>query len=340
MATQYSDARTRTHWAGADASMDIHIEMYTGEIEASFNYNSIFQSNGLTNLKNVEGKSNTWRGDREGAAKVKYRKSGDSVEAERQVNDKVLVSVDTMSYIRTNMDYMDEWTSPERRGVLSKEHGIAHAKVYDENHLRMLIRAGEWKAPTDLKNSGNFYDGLKITMTGFAAAMALNTQEGFEEAARLLEQAHKQARRIFIERDMGEYANEFVTLIKPEWFDVLTEHKKLLNIDFQGGQGGVGNNFAMRSIARMNGFPLTEFTRFPTAVDNSAMNPDMNVTAAMLKCGMIFFLPSKTLATVQAHDMEVRLWDHKVDMENILDSMRMYNVGLIRGDCCIPIYSD
>ena len=47
---------------------------------------------------------------------------------------------------------------------------------------------------------------------------------------------------------------------------------------------------------------------------------------------MIIFHPRKTLVTVEAQGMTVRIWDDKERFANVLDSYTMYNVGVKRGD--------
>src|SRR5690606_16282353 len=127
------------------------------------------------------------------------------------------------------------------------------------------IKAGTWVAPASLKASGAFNDGIRKTMTGYAAAVALNTEAGNETAAGLLVKNHKEALATFVKRDLGGSLAEFVTLVDPDTFNVLLDHKKLMNVDWQGGNDPLGNNFAMRRIAWMNGIKVVETPRFPTS---------------------------------------------------------------------------
>lgn len=331
--TQYVNTMSRAHYAGTNADLDIHLEAYEGDIEGSFRVESLFRAAGLTNFKSVAGRTNTWRGDRVGGATVKGRKAGEALDPSRIVNEKMLLTVDTTSYIRTPVDYQDDWTAPDFQAEYSAEHGSAHAKSFDGAHVIQLIKAGTWEAPASLKASGAFYDGILKTMTGYAA------QTDAEAKADLLVKYHKDVLAEFVKRDLGGSLAEFVTLIDPDTFNVLLDHKKLMNVDFQGGNGD--NNFAQRRVAWLNGIRVIETPRFPTgAITQHHLGPAFNVTAAEAKARMIVFHPRKTLVTVEAQGMTVRVWDDEANFANVLDSYTMYTVGVKRGDCVAVLNSD
>lgn len=331
--TPYSATMSRANWAGSNADLDIHLEAYEGDIEGSFRVESLFRSSGLTNFKTVAGRSNTWRGDRVGGATVKGRKAGEALDPTRIVNEKLLITVDTTSYIRTPIDYQDDWTAPDFQAEYSAEHGSAHAKAFDQAHLIQLIKAGSWVAPTSLKDSGAFFDGINTTMTGYAA------QTDAELKADLIVKNHKNALATFVKRDLGGSLSEFVTLIEPDTFNVLLDHKKLMNVDFQGGMGD--NNFAARRIGWLNGIRVIETPRFPTtAIASHFLGPAFNVTADEAKARAVIFHPKKTLVTVEAQGMVARVWDDKENFANVLDSYTMYTVGLKRGDCVAVLSTD
>lgn len=337
--TPYNATMSRVHWAGSNADMDIHLEAYEGDIEGSFRVESLFRSSGLTNFKSVAGRSNTWRGDRVGGATVKGRKAGEALDSSRIVNDKLLITVDTTSYIRSPIDYQDDWTAPDFQAEYSAEHGSAHAKSFDQAHLIQLIKAGSWVAPDSLKASGAFYDGISLTMTGYAGKVATGVQADLEEAANMIVKTHKDALATFVKRDLGGSLAEFTTLMDPDTFNVLLEHKKLMNVDFQGGSGD--NNYAARRIGWLNGIRVVETPRFPTgAISAHILGPAFNVSAAEAKARFVIFHPRKTLVTVEAQGMVARVWDDKENFANVLDSYTMYTVGLKRGDAVAVVFTD
>lgn len=331
--TAYKSANTRPHWGGADADIDIHLEAYDGLIDGSFRVESMFRASGLTNFKPVANQSNTWRGDRMGGVTVKGRKSGDALESQRIVNEKFLITVDTVVYVRVPVDYQDDWTAPDFQNEKSAEIASAQAKSFDTAHINTLIKCGSWVAPAALKASGAFYDGIAETVTGYAA------ETDAEAKADLLVKAHKDVLTQFVKRDLGGSLAEFVTLISPDAFNVLLDHKKLMNVDFQGGQGD--NNFAMRRIGWLNGGKVIETPRFPEgAVTDHPLGDAFNVTANEAKALMIVFHPRKTLVTVEAKPLTTDFWNDKKEFNNVLDSYAMYTVGIRRGDAVAVLSSD
>lgn len=332
-ATPYSAEQTRTHWAGSNADLDIHIEAYEGEIDGSFRVGSLFRSSGLTTFRSVNNQSNAYRIDRVGGAQVAGRRSGESLDPKRIPNDKLVITVDTTSYIRTPFDYQDDWTAPDFTAEYAAEHGTAHAKAFDQAHIIQLIKAGDWVAPAALKASGAFNDGYKATMTGYTAATDL------EVKADMIVAAHAAAVAEFVKRDLGGSAGEFVTLMNPDAFNVLLNHKKLMNVEFQGL--GATNDYAQRRIAVLNGVRVIETPRFPTAaISNHILGPAFNVSSTEAKAAFILFHPRKTLVTVEAKGMTVRQWDNPKDFESVLDSYHMYTVGIRRGDASAVVYTD
>ena len=334
-ATAFAATNTRAHWAGTNADIDIHVEAYEGDIDGSFRVESLFRSSGLTNFKSVASQSNTWRGDRVGGVSVKGRKSGVALDSQRQVNEKYLITVDTTSYIRTTVDYEDDWTAPDFQSETSAEHGSSHAKAFDQAHIIQLVKASSWLAPAALKASGAFFDGIAATMTGYAA------QTDAELKADLIVKYHKAQLAEFVKRDLGGSLAEFVTLIEPDTFNVLLDHKKLMNVDYQKTTEANGNDFVMRRVAWLNGIRVIETPRFPTAaISGHILGPSFDVTAAEAKARVIIFHPRKTLVTVEAKPMTVRFWDHEAEFCNVLDSYTMYTVGLRRGDAVAVLFTD
>lgn len=323
--TPWAATLARAHWAGTDADLDIHLEAYEGDIEGTLRAESLFRSAGLTTYKSLQN-TNTWRGDRVGGAKVKGRRAGEALDSTRIVNEKMTITVDTTSYIRTPIDYQDDWTSPDFRSEYSAEHGSAHAKTFDQAHLIQLIKAGEWVAPASLKTNGGWYDGIRKTLTGFNAATSN------ADKADIIVQKHKDVLAEFVKRDLGGSLGEFVTLIEPDLFNILLDHDKLMNVQFSGG-GATGNSFAQRRIAILNGIRIIETPRFPTAaITDHPLGPDFNVTAEQAKARLVLFHPRKTLVTVEAQGMTTRIWDDKANFANVLESYTLYTVGIKRGD--------
>lgn len=330
--TTYKTYLTRPDWGGTAADVDIHVEEYEGLIDQSFTVESIFRSQGLTNFKSVENQSNTYRLNRMGGVAVKGRKSGEKLEEQRIVQEKHIISVDTVAYVRTTGDYADDWTAPDYTSEYSQAHGNAHAKAFDQAHVIQLIKAGAWVAPASLAASGAFSNGISLTMTGYTA------EPDVAKKAAMIERKHREAVTTFVNRDLGGSLTEFITLIRPDIFSMLMEHDKLMNVQFNGGNG---NSMVGRRVAELNGMRVMETPRFPTgAIASHFLGSAFNVSAAEAKAAMVVFHPKLTLVTVEAAGMNVRMWDDKKDFTNVLDSYNMYNIGIRRGDATAVVFTD
>lgn len=330
--TTYKTFITRPDWGGTAADVDIHVEEYEGLIDQSFTVESIFRSQGLTNFKSVENQSNTYRLNRMGGVAVKGRKSGEKLEEQRIVQEKHIISVDTVAYVRTTGDYADDWTAPDYTSEYSQAHGNAHAKAFDQAHVIQLIKAGAWVAPASLAASGAFSNGISLTMTGYTA------EPDVAKKAAMIERKHREAVTTFVNRDLGGSLTEFITLIRPDIFSMLMEHEKLMNVQFNGGNG---NSMVGRRVAELNGMRVMETPRFPTgAIASHFLGSAFNVSAAEAKAAMVVFHPKLTLVTVEAAGMNVRMWDDKKEFTNVLDSYNMYNIGIRRGDATAVIFTD
>lgn len=316
---------TRPHWGGASANVDIHLEAYKGDIDRAFSYNSYFAS--VIPVQNVNGQSNTFRGDRLGTATVKTRAAGGAVDGERIVNEKFTVTVDLTSYVRTEIDYQDEWTAPSRRAEISDEHGTAMALAYDEAHLIQLIHSRTWTAPASLSGKG-FNNGIDETAT-------LTGVTDVEAQAGLLEKAHRDAVTKLVLRRVP--LGECETVIRPEAFSILLDHKKLLNVELSAGNG----NFAERRIGMLNGVKLVELTVFPAAVNAAhPLGTSFNVTADDVLAQMVIYHKGKALVTVEAAPQRTRIWDDERNFTNVLDTFSMYTVGQRRPDYVAVISKD
>lgn len=329
--TPYAPNLTRMWWTGTDADLDAHIELYDGLIDQSYALNSLFLGMNLSNIVSVEGKTNVYRYDRLGGASVKGRKSGEALDSQRAVNEKATIVVDTTSYVRHPFDWQDEWTAPSIVRNVSREQGYAMAHHYDECHITQLIKAGNWQAPASLKATGNFHDGVRTELTGFAAA----TDQ--EAKADMIFQAHKDAIATLVRRRAN--LSNLVTLISPEWYSILLDHKKLTQTLFQGNQDI--NNLIQRRINILNNTPIIETDRIDNKViTNSFMGSRFNRNATEAKAGMIVFDPTVTLITVEAQPLQTRLLSVDKDLTNLLDTYQMFTADVRRGDSTVVIASD
>lgn len=333
--TPWASNNSRYWFAGANADIDIHIEAYEGTIDGSFRVESLFRSSNFTNFKSVAHQSNTWRGDRLGGVSVTGRKSGEAPTTQRIANEKLVITVDTTSLVRTTTDDQDDWTAPDITAEYSAEHATAHAKAFDQAHIIQLIKCAAFTPPADL--AGSFWPGISKTTTGLNAATASGLLTKAEVQADILVQTHKDALSDLVKRDLGGELNRMVTLVDVDTFSLLLDHRKLMNVDFSADNG----NFAGRRVAHLNGTTVVETPRFPkSAIASHFLGPAFNVSAAEAKACMIIFDPARALVTVEAQPMTVRVIPMPQDFATLLDSYTMYTVGQRRPDAVAVIFRE
>ena len=200
--TPYANDLTRIHWAGQNSDVDIHLEVFEGDLDSGFLYNSFFRSN--SGYISVQDRSNTARIDRMNTVTIKGRQSGEALERESIKNDKLVIQVDTVTYASTVMDWQDDWTSPDRWAEIGQQHGAQHARSFDQAHLIQLIKARNWVAPDHLKPA--FHDGKEYTAAYDADRKVF---------ADNIIAAHRQGVEEMVRRDLGGSISEFVTVVSP-----------------------------------------------------------------------------------------------------------------------------
>lgn len=320
--TPYAAANglTRPHWGGADSDVDIHLEVYKDEVDSQFEYNAIFR--GLSSQRSVRDRSNTYRIDRLGTSQVKGRRSGEALDPTPVRNDKLLIVVDTVLYIRNPIDYQDDWTAPDFLAEMGRNNGTQFAHEFDQAHIIQLIKGRDFVAPEHLKPA--FSDGIEIQATVDSSA---TTQAALEANAVQINLAHKASVDELIKRQVP--LRDMVTILDTSLYSMLLEHPKLFNVDF-GTQNS--NGYADRRAVRMNGIPVIESTEFPQAPGTHPLGAAYTTTADDVKCKMITFSKSMTLVTVEAQPFTSRIWDDKENFANVLDCYAMYQVGQRRPD--------
>lgn len=321
--TSYKAGLTRPHWGGAASDQDIHLEVYQNEIDTRFQYAAMFR--GLSAQRSTAERSNTYRIDRLNTSAVKGRKSGQTLDNTPVRNDKIIIVVDTVLYIRNPIDYQDDWTAPDFLTEMGQNNGSEFAEMFDQAHLIQIIKGRGWTAPAHLKPA--FSDGVEITANFKAAAVS---QEELEANAISINEAHKRGVTELVKRKVP--LTDQITLVDPAIYSALIEHPKLLNADFNVDASDYGG----RRVVRMNGVPVVECTEFPqAAITAHPLGSDFNVAAADVACKMVTFSKSRTLVTVEAHPFTTRIWDDEKEFCNVLDCYAMYTVGQRRPDTAI-----
>lgn len=317
--TAYAGNLTRPHWGGAASDVDIHLEVYQNEVDTRFQYQALFL--GLSSQRSVADRSNTYRIDRLNTSSVKGRTSGVALDPTPVRNDKMIIVVDTVLYIRNPIDYQDDWTAPDFLTEMGQNNGSEFAEVFDQAHLIQLIKGRDWVAPAHLKPA--FSDGIEIQATVDSDA---TTQAAMEANAIAINNAHKAGIDELIKRKVP--LNDMVTVVSTEIYSMLLEHPKLFDRDF--GDTNL-DGYKNRRVVKMNGIPIIECVEFPEA-GTHPLGSAYTVTADDAKCRMVTFSKSRTLVTVEAKPFTSRIWDDEANFANVLDCYAMYQVGERRPD--------
>lgn len=318
-ATAYAGNLTRPHWGGSASDVDIHLEVYQNEVDTRFQYQALFL--GLSSQRSVADRSNTYRIDRLNTSSVKGRTSGVALDPTPVRNDKMIIVVDTVLYIRNPIDYQDDWTAPDFLTEMGQNNGSEFAEVFDQAHLIQLIKGRDWVAPAHLKPA--FSDGIEIQATVDSDA---TTQAAMEANAIAINNAHKAGIDELIKRKVP--LNDMVTVVSTEIYSMLLEHPKLFDRDF--GDTNL-DGYKNRRVVKMNGIPVIECVEFPEA-GTHPLGSAYTVTADDAKCRMVTFSKSRTLVTVEAKPFTSRIWDDEANFANVLDCYAMYQVGERRPD--------
>ena len=318
--TAYTGNLTRPHWGGAASDVDIHLEVYQNEVDSRFQYQAIFL--GLSTQRSTADRSNTYRIDRLNTSAVKGRTSGVALDPTPVRNDKMIIVVDTVLYIRNPIDYQDDWTAPDFLTEMGQNNGSEFAETFDQAHLIQLIKGRSWVAPAHLKPA--FDDGIEIAATVAATPADQAAREANAEA---INNAHKAGIDELIKRKVP--LADMVTLVDVDTYSMLLEHPKLFDRDFGMGND---NGYKDRRVVKMNGIPVVECTEFPTAAGTHPLGTAFTVTADDAACRMVTFSKSKTLVTVEAKPFTSRIWDDELNFANVLDCYAMYTVGERRPD--------
>lgn len=315
--TAYVPNLTRPHWGGPNSDADIHLEVFDGALDTAFQYNAFFRSN--STFISVADRSNTARIDRLGTVTIKGRQSGEALEPTPVRNDKLVITVDTVTYARTPIDYQDDWTAPDFLPAIGKNHGTEHAKLFDQAHIIQLIKSRGWIAPAHLKPA--FYDGMGRTAVDVTADKSATADN--------IAAAHAEIVETLIARDLGSSLSEFITMVSPKVFGILLQSEKLVNVEYSDGNA----NYAQRRIAWLNGTRIVESARFPTApITDHPLGAGFNVDAEDVQAQVVVYHPAMSLVTVEAKPHTVRVWDDELNFANVLDSYAMYTIGQRRPD--------
>lgn len=310
------EANSRAHWAGANASVDVHNEMLEALIEHGVRQNSQFTQNKWTQVKYTEGNTNTIGHRMIGGTTTGVRQYGELLEPKRIVNEKVIMKVDRAVYTQVQTDFFDDWTAPSFSVEYAAEAGHAQAKEYDTLHMRMLIKAPSWTPPASLTT--RFPVGQATNMNGYNA---LTTREA---KAKMIADQHSEAILRLTKNDVDR--SGLITLVSPDIYHVLSSYWDGQNALWQAT--GAVNDAARRKLVHLNGIPVYETNLFPTgAVASSPMGSQFNLSADEARGQIVIFDPRKVLITPTAKELYGFTETFPSQLHTLMTTIRMFNVG-------------
>ena len=323
--TAYQTGLTKPHMGGATSTLDQHLEVYTGEVDTKFKHTSLFES--ITPRKSVAQRSNNIRIDRLGGSKVMGRTSGVALESQAVRSDKLVITVDTVIYIRNPIDYQDDWTAPDFLREMAQNNGTEFARLYDTANLLQLIRCNTFVAPAHLADS--FGNGKKISVERIAAPKNRTEQEANAIASYFA--FRKGVDMLVKER---QPLGDLKLVVDTDIFSDLQEHPKALNKDFSTRSP----DYSDRRVADVAGVTVIESTEFPQVVGalplHSAGN-NFTVTADDLKFKAVLFNSQLATVIVEAQPFTSRMYDDPKEFANVLDCYAMYTIGQRRPDTVV-----
>ena len=289
------EANSRAHWAGANASVDVHNEMLEALIEHGVRQNSQFTQNKWTQVKYTEGNTNTIGHRMIGGTTTGVRQYGELLEPKRIVNEKVIMKVDRAVYTQVQTDFFDDWTAPSFSVEYAAEAGHAQAKEYD-------------RLPT----------GQAVNMNGYNA---LTTREA---KAKMIADQHSEAILRLTKNNIDR--SGLITLVSPDIYHVLSSYWDGQNALWQAT--GAVNDAARRKLVHLNGIPVYETNLFPTgAVASSPMGSQFNLSADEARGQIVIFDPRKVLITPTAKELYGFTETFPSQLHTLMTTIRMFNVG-------------
>lgn len=329
---QYDFAPNLTRIHTTNAGANIHLEMFSHDVDTKFKTVSLFD--GLTQKRVTLPGTNTFRLDRLGASEVKARQVGDKLEPQKVPNNKLTVVLDKALYIQNNIDFMDDWTSPDYRREIAMNNASVFARDWDTAHVIQLLKCRSWKAPAELKANGVFYDGTEVSASIKAAPA---NRADHEANAMAIANAHAKAVETLVSRDVP--LQNMVTIVKPEIYSLLMNHPTLINKDFSSNNG----DYANRRVLHLNGIDIVEANCFPTAAGthtlHSTVQPELNmqVVADDLKYSMVIFDKGLSLIDIIAKDFHSSFDSVNHEQIQYLTTVAMKTVVARRPDTVVPI---
>lgn len=303
----------------SDQDRSEFIEQYGGAVDSQFAKASMMRK--FVNVQTVRN-TDTLINRRVGRTKLKRLVDGVRPPAERTRFGRASVTVDTVVLARDNRSMLNELqTDFNARKELGNDHGKELAKFFDEAHIIQAIKGAHLSAPANL--NGAIGAGKVRNLT--AVGDDLDPDKFYKGIASILTEMEEEDIEI----------DSCVVLVRPTWYDVLTNNDKLVDRDFSAN----GGDFALGTVKTIKGCAVVSTARIPQAaiVGHYLSNDDngdaYDVTADEARTRAVILHPQSLLAG-ETIPLTSDVFFDKIEKQWFIDSFTAFGVSNRRPDVC------
>lgn len=306
----------------SDMDRDLLIEKFIGDVDKQ--YTSASTIAGWISPKPVLN-TDTISVRRFGNGDIKAVTPGELPNGDTIKTDKIVLTVDVHLYMREYYSkLMNLQTDINMEGETAMMHGRRFAQLYDESYFIQAVKGAQTTLTADQKLNGAFFDGIKEVL---ALANDELDPDALVDAMQTIVTKMKNN-----DIDLGA---GFRWYLHPDQYKVVCDHPKLINSDYTEISNG---DFAKRKVKVLDGIPLLESPRIPTAANAShILGASFNVTSNDALAVAVLFCPMSILAG-ESMPLAGDVWYDKNDKLWKVDSDRSYSLTVRNPGLCGAVF--
>jgi hypothetical protein len=312
----------------SDVDKTLLIEQYGGEVESQFKKTSIMRQ--YVRIRPVRG-TDTITNNRVGRTTLKALVPGVRPNADPTPFGRVQLTVDTVVLARDNRSMLNEFqTHFDARMELAQDHAKELGFFFDQAFIIMGIKGSLAAAPV-------LGDGTASKQSIGAGKNRTLTTAGDELDPDKMEAAISSIVVAMEEEEIP--VEELVVFVRPTTYKVLSNSNKLLNRDFNSGNG----EFSKMTIDTIAGARIVKTARIPQTVitdhflSNTANGNAYDINAAQAKCVAVIMHP-KSLMAGETIPLTSDMWFSREEKQWFIDSFLAFGVTVNRPDCCGAVF--
>jgi hypothetical protein len=312
----------------SDVDKTLLIEQYGGEVESQFKKTSIMRQ--YVRIRPVRG-TDTITNNRVGRTTLKALVPGVRPAADPTPFGRVQLTVDTVVLARDNRSMLNDFqTHFDARMELAQDHAKELGFFFDQAFIIMGIKGALAAAPV-------LGDGTASKQSIGAGKNRSLTVAGDELDPDKMEAAISAIVVAMEEEEIP--VEELVVFVRPTTYKVLSNSNKLLNRDFNSGNG----EFSKMTIDTIAGARIVKTARIPQTVitdhflSNTANGNAYDINAAQAKCVAVIMHP-KSLMAGETIPLTSDMWFNREEKQWFIDSFLAFGVTVNRPDCCGAVF--